>query len=86
MMATQTDERADSIEHLDHNPNCDGCGKPAKFWLGSHGCMEAFGCPACTEFTCDMCESDIRKVGTVLCRMCNKRFQRLPDFVRVEPL
>jgi hypothetical protein len=85
-MSTLTEHRADSIEHLDHDPECDGCGAPAVFGLLSHGCMEALGCVECTKSTCDHIDASISEYGSVLCSVCRKPFQRRTDFTKVVPL
>ncbi|MFE7744408.1 hypothetical protein [Nocardia sp. NPDC057455] len=86
MMSTLTEHRADSIEHLDHEPECDGCSATAVFGLRSHGCMEALGCVDCTKTTCDHIDAGISKYGSILCRFCHKAFQRRTNFTEVVPL
>ncbi|MGY1946621.1 hypothetical protein [Nocardia asiatica] len=85
-MSTLTEYRADSIEHLDHEPECAACHARAVFWLASHGCMDALGCTRCTENECALIEADIRKFGVVTCCQCDQPFTRREDFTKVVPL
>lgn len=76
-----------SIEHLDHEPECSGCGKTAIYATDSHGCAE--------EFICEMCLLAWRTIfsrrlyangGHCWCRSCAESFTRFEDFVTAVPL
>lgn len=91
MSSTQTEHRADSIEHLDHEPACVGVAHdnaprpPATVWVNQHGCLELLLCTPCLthdrKIILDFLEDD-----DVQCSICHHRFGDWETFAQVVPL
>lgn len=89
-MSTQTEHRADSIEHLDHGPECCGIGhrdsRPAAWWANGHGCAEALVCNFCLNLEMYWFSERVRTCGYERCAQCFKTFSSFPDWMTVVPL
>ncbi|MBF6326536.1 hypothetical protein IU451_28970 [Nocardia cyriacigeorgica] len=89
-MSTQTEHRADSIEHLDHEAECDmkwHQGPPkAHFWIDAHNCHDALTCSSCLVKAKDDFRGLILLGGAVSCSICGRHFVSFERFARVVPL
>lgn len=88
-MSARTDERVDSIEHLDHDPHCQekGHANPvaADYWLDWHGCLESFDCAAHLARFKRKWEEESTGDG-MRCKKCRRVFDGFLDAVTVVPL
>ncbi|WP_280412591.1 hypothetical protein [Nocardia asiatica] len=89
-MSTLTEQRADSIEHLDHEPECGTgfhAGPPrAHFWIRHHECEECLICMNCLKRLRAKWDRDITIMGKTRCRKCGKLASKFEDAYQVMPL
>ncbi|MFF4026960.1 hypothetical protein ACFYY5_29330 [Nocardia elegans] len=91
-MSTKTREDIAAIEHLDHQPECDGIfhgnnpRPPAKLWLDVHGCTENLFCLTCNAQEQQVVNQMIES-GDPRCKHCAKQIRSYSDlYTRVVPL
>jgi hypothetical protein len=91
-MATQTFERVDSIEHLEHEVMCEGrchVGPAARadFYVDQHGCDDFLLCAPCLQEANAGVESWLAAGDTITCNVCNHTFTSLKSVITsVRPL
>lgn len=89
-MATQTAPDVDSIEHLDHEPECEStthvvCPR-ADVFLNQHGCGAALICSPCLARLEKNCREAFNDSDALECCACHGFFHTFEALYQVVPL
>ncbi|MFI7191413.1 hypothetical protein ACIBQ0_16900 [Nocardia nova] len=91
-MSTQSDERVDSIESLDFEPECTSRTHsaerpPAVYHIDQHGCCVHLFCADCLRNERKVIQEALAQGKTVECMHCLRTFPSFEDcYTRVVPL